>query len=184
MGAERDLIPALYQGASIRYPVRMDANQPGIPIKPYFLRAYYDWIVDNGWTPFLLVDATGDDVAVPREHVRNGQIVLNVTPRAVRNLEMDNEAVTFSTRFGGVAQKVYLPVRSILAIYPEESGQALSFPPEPAPGATDKSSEEKRPDESLLRPAPAAAPKADGDDDDRPSPVPGKGRPALRIVKD
>ena len=107
-------------------------DKPPVPVKPYFLRAFYDWIVDNGWTPLMLVDATLDGVEVPREHVKEGRVALNLTPRAIRDLVMENTLVSFRTRFSGVSYLVRIPMGAVTAIYAEENGQAITFPPETA----------------------------------------------------
>ena len=106
--------------------------------RPYLLRAIYDWIVDNGLTPYLLVNAEMNGVDVPLEHVNNGKIILNVAPEAVQALELGDEAVSFSARFGGKPQQIYFPVSAALAIYARENGRGMVFsddddtPPEPA----------------------------------------------------
>lgn len=97
------------------------------PSQPYLLRAIYEWIVDNDLTPYLLVDASNDDVHVPRQYVENGKIVLNIAPRAVNNLELSNENVNFNARFSGQAMDVIFPVDSVLAIYAKENGQGMVF---------------------------------------------------------
>ncbi|UAW99971.1 ClpXP protease specificity-enhancing factor [Halopseudomonas nanhaiensis] len=105
--------------------------------RPYLLRALYEWILDNNCTPYLLVNAGYPETVVPQNFVEDGQIVLNVSPNAVRQLEMDNARVTFDGRFGGVPQQVWLPVQSVMAIYARENGQGMVFeiepvtPPEP-----------------------------------------------------
>ncbi len=98
--------------------------------RPYLLRAVYEWISDNGLTPYLLVDARQPGVRVPAHAVKDGQVVLNVAMRAVAELEMGNEAVRFSARFNGVSQQVHVPVLAVLAIYAQENGQGMMFPPE------------------------------------------------------
>jgi stringent starvation protein B len=98
--------------------------------RPYLLRAVYEWISDNGLTPYLLVDARQSGVRVPAHAVKDGQVVLNVAMRAVAELEMGNEAVRFSARFNGVSQQVHVPVLAVLAIYAQENGQGMMFPPE------------------------------------------------------
>lgn len=97
------------------------------PSQPYLLRAIYEWIVDNELTPYLLVDASNDDVRVPQQYIEDGKIILNIAPRAVDNLELSNEAVNFSARFSGQSMNVYLPVQSVLAIYARENGQGIVF---------------------------------------------------------
>lgn len=100
------------------------------PKRPYLLRAFYEWIVDNNMTPYITVDATADEVSVPRQHVKDGRIVLNISPTAVRDFVMDNDAVSFSARFSGAAFYVYCPVYSVLAIYSRETQEGASFPPD------------------------------------------------------
>jgi stringent starvation protein B len=100
--------------------------------RPYLIRALYEWIVDNDCTPYILVDTHISDVQVPQEHVnKDGQIVLNINPSAVLNLEMDNDYVSFNARFGGIPTDIYVPSRSILGIYAKENGQGMIFESEP-----------------------------------------------------
>jgi stringent starvation protein B len=96
--------------------------------RPYLLRALYEWIADNGMTPHLLVDATQPGVRVPAHTVKEGRVVLNVAERAVSRLEMDNDAVRFTARFGGVSHPVMVPIAAILAIYARETGQGMALP--------------------------------------------------------
>jgi stringent starvation protein B len=109
--------------------------------RPYIIRAIYEWIVDNGCTPHLLVDVGVDGVDVPQAYVSDGQIVLNISPSAVVGLEMTNEAVFFNGRFGGVATDILVPINGILGIYARENGQGMIFdaaapddPPQPPSG--------------------------------------------------
>lgn len=104
--------------------VKMSSN------RPYLLRAVYEWISDNALTPYLLVDARQGDVRVPQHAIKDGQIVLNVAMRAVSELELGNTAVRFAARFNGVSQQVDVPVHAVLAIYAQENGQGMMFPPE------------------------------------------------------
>lgn len=97
------------------------------PNRPYLLRAFYEWIVDNNGTPYLVVDATASDVKVPTQFVQNGQIVLNTAPSAVGNLQLGNDAVTFNARFGGKPFALYIPVTAVLAIYARENGAGTVF---------------------------------------------------------
>jgi stringent starvation protein B len=112
--------------------------------KPYLLRALYEWILDNGLTPHLIVDADAADVDVPESAIQDGRLVLNVSPAATRDLELENEAVTFQARFAGSPRHLYLPMASVLAIYARENGQGMMFAEEtedspPDPGQpTDK----------------------------------------------
>ncbi len=99
--------------------------------KPYLFRAIFEWILDNGGTPHLLIDATEVDVTVPQEHVRDGQIVLNAAPEAVQGWLADNEAVSCSARFSGKSQQIYIPMKAVKALYAQENGMGLVFPEEP-----------------------------------------------------
>ena len=96
--------------------------------RPYLLRALYEWIADNGMTPHILVDATQPGVRVPPHTVNEGRVVLNIAERAVARLEMDNESVRFTARFGGVSQPVSVPVSAVLAVYARETGQGMVLP--------------------------------------------------------
>ena len=87
----------------------------------------YQWIVDNGMTPHLLVDAQYEHCVVPVEHVNEGKIVLNIAPMAVQTLILGDEAVTFSARFGGKAVGIHIPIRAVLAEYARENGQGMMF---------------------------------------------------------
>jgi stringent starvation protein B len=110
------------------------------PLRPYLIRALYDWVLDNNATPHLLVDAEGNGVNVPLEYVEEGRIVLNIAPGAVQSLELGDVAVSFRARFGGTPRQVYIPVASVLALYARENGQGMVFtdvvgdPPPPPPG--------------------------------------------------
>lgn len=141
------------------------------PTKPYFVRALYDWIVDNGCTPYLLVDASVDDCVVPAQFVRDGMIVLNLAPAAVKALELGNAYVMFSARFGGVSHDITVPLAAIRAIYAKENGRGLAFEDE-AQAAVDSAAQ------------PAAPSTGDGDTPEDPG---GKRRkptpPRLTIVK-
>jgi stringent starvation protein B len=98
--------------------------------RPYLLRALYAWIADNDMTPHLLVDAMRPGVQVPQSAVNDGKVVLNVAARAVSGLEMGNEAIAFTARFGGVSHPVWVPVTAVLAIYARETGQGMALPDE------------------------------------------------------
>ncbi len=97
------------------------------PTRPYLVRAIYEWINDNAFTPYLLINAEEKGVFVPQQYIKDGQIVLNIAPHAVHQLLMDNDAVGFSARFGGVPQQVYVPMRAIMGLYARENGQGLFF---------------------------------------------------------
>ncbi len=120
-----------------------------IPLKPYLIRAVYDWCVNSDLTPYLLVNAELGDVIVPRQSVQEGRIVLNLRPQAVHNLALGDNYVEFNARFGGSPMHVKIPVKAVLAIYARENGQGMVFdgneegepsPPEPT---TDEPTETK-----------------------------------------
>ena len=100
------------------------------PKRPYLLRAYFDWLVDNGLTPYLVVDATYYGVKVPVEYVKDGQIVLNLSATAVGNLVISHETIQFNARFRGIPQDIYIPMGAALAIYARENGDGVMFEPE------------------------------------------------------
>ena len=128
--------------------------------RPYLVRAMYQWIVDNGMTPHLLVDVTVSGVIVPAEHVQNGKIILNIAPMAVGSLEMGNTEITFDARFSGQSMAIYIPVEAVMAVYAKENGQGMMFS-----------------EDDGANPSP---------DDDGPGPEPGPNkpkRPRLHIVK-
>lgn len=164
------------------------------PKRPYLLRAFYEWIVDNNMTPYITVDATADEVSVPRQHVKDGRIVLNISPTAVRDFVMDNDAVSFSARFSGAAFYVYCPVYSVLAIYSRETQEGASFPPDeyaqikpiakgPNLTAVSTQVDEEEEDTETVEASEEDTPP------DEPSPPPkthkpdSKSRPFLRVVK-
>lgn len=127
--------------------------------RPYLLRALYEWIVDNGCTPHIIVDADRPLVDVPRQFVKDGQIVLNLSPTAVIELQLADDAVSFNGRFGGRPMDVYIPLAAILGIYARENGQGMAFEPE---------------DDD-------APPPSGGDNP--PTPLRPGGKPSLKVVK-
>lgn len=98
--------------------------------RPYLVRAFYEWLVDNGLTPYLLVNADDDGVEVPRQFVEAGRITLNIGPSAVRDLELGNEYISFNARFSGRPMDLLFPVASVLGIYAHENGSGMLFPEE------------------------------------------------------
>lgn len=94
--------------------------------KPYLLRALHEWCVDQGFTPYISVQVDAGTL-VPRQYVRDGQIVLNLGADAVQNLHMGNDLITCQARFGGVAQSLSIPVGNVAAIYARENGQGMAF---------------------------------------------------------
>ena len=161
--------------------------------RPYLLRALYEWVVDNGMTPHVLVDATQPGVRVPAHAVKDGRIVLNIAERAVGGLRMDNDALRFSARFGGVSQSVLVPLDAVIAVYARETGQGMVLPEEAGAPARSAPAAEPGPTAGQT-PAGGVSPLAavpDATDSPGPSdsppdgpadPTPGK-RPHLRVVK-
>ncbi len=155
--------------------------------RPYLLRAFYDWLLDNDLTPHLVVDINLPGVMVPLEYARDGQIVLNIAPRAVGNLELTNEEVHFNARFGGVPRQVIVPMVAVMAIYARENGAGTMFEPEPAYEQLAGDDEAQQvPSETVMSVIDGDLPddaETSVDDDDNEPPPKGGGRPALRIVK-
>lgn len=100
--------------------------------RPYLVRALHEWIVDNGLTPHVLVNAQLPGVVVPQQYVHEGRIVLNIGPSAAHNLYLGNDEIRFHARFGGVSTEVSFPPRAVLAVYARENGEGMAFPDEPA----------------------------------------------------
>jgi stringent starvation protein B len=119
----------------------------------------HEWMLDNGFTPHLVVDAKRDGVRVPEGHVKDGKIVLNVSPTATRALSLGNDFVTFEARFGGVSQQLVIPVAAVLGIYARETEQGMIF------GEDD------------------STPPAPQDDGSSPPPSGGDRRPKLKVIK-
>ena len=101
--------------------------------RPYIMRALYEWILDNECTPYVLVNAMAADVEVPQQYVKDGQIVLNISPLSVVDLVIDNTAMRFNGRFGGMATDVYVPTAAVVGIYARENGQGMVFDEEQVP---------------------------------------------------
>jgi stringent starvation protein B len=113
----------------------MDNNTTAVMTsnRPYLLRAMYEWIADNGMTPYILVDAAAPGVSVPKTAIKDGRVVLNIAARAVAQLELGKDWVRFVARFSGVSQSVETPMAAVLAIYAQENGQGMMFPAENGP---------------------------------------------------
>lgn len=139
------------------------------PSRPYLLRAFYDWLLDNDLTPHLLVNANVPHTQVPQQYVQDGQIVLSISPSAVVGMHMDNEAVSFNARFGGSPFQVYVPMAAVIAIQARENGAGTFFPPEPAYEAWLAEMESEETSSSPEMTEPVQPPK--------------KGRPSLKVVK-
>ncbi len=97
------------------------------PSRPYLVRAMYDWIVDNGMTPYILADTSSKLVKIPRQFEEDGKIVLNIGPTAVQSLDLGKDAVSFDARFDGQSMSVVIPIEYVLAIYTRENGQGMMF---------------------------------------------------------
>jgi stringent starvation protein B len=134
--------------------------------RPYLIRAIYDWAIDNKLTPYLVVAADYPGVAVPPAHVREGRIAFDISPVAVRGLDLHRNPIYFSARFGGVAQDIWIPAGSVLAIYARENGEGILFGETEAAPSEDTSSK-----------------SAGGEGSPPDAPKPGGGRPKLRVVK-
>ena len=136
--------------------------------RPYLLKAFFDWIVDNRCTPYIIIDAYHEGVEVPQEFVKDGQIVLNIAPRAVSDFVINDVAVEFSTRFNGMPINLYLPTLSIIGIYAQENGKGMMFEheegvePPPRPPKIVKGNSSSTPDKTAS---------------------PTKLKPSLRVVK-
>ena len=147
-----------------------------IPTKPYLLRALFEWCVDNGYTPHLAV-RVDSRTNVPAEYVKNGEITLIISPAAVHKLQMGNELIEFSARFGGVARQISVPITNVYALYARESGHGMTFDIEGKEGAKPGVQARAESENTPAKP-PAALPA--------PSPDPKKptgGKPTLRRIK-
>ncbi len=169
--------------------------------KPYLIRALHEWCTDNGYTPYLTVTVDARTV-VPREHVKDGEIVLNVGALATHKLELGNDFIEFQARFGGVARQISVPVDAVTAIYARETGQGMAFEAvsaattgDDAPDAPPALPTQDAPAEPAGaaggRPALSAVPDAQGDQPPAeggeppqdPPPAPPRGRPSLKVIK-
>jgi stringent starvation protein B len=115
------------------------------PSRPYLLRALYEWISDNGMTPYLLVDALQDGVEVPQEYVENGKIVLNIGMGAVQSIDLGNEALMLDARFSGKPMQVVVPIEAVMAIYARENGKGMVFTEEDGSGDKPPTSDKPSP---------------------------------------
>lgn len=128
--------------------------------RPYMIRALYEWIVDNNCTPYILVDAHVQGVEVPQQHVnKDGQIILNIAPSALKDFFIGLEAISFSARFGGIPFDLFIPCVAVLGIYARENGQGMMFDVET----------------NTRPPSPDSTPIGGGEG--------GQKRPSLRVVK-
>jgi stringent starvation protein B len=139
--------------------------------RPYLIRALNEWILDSDLTPYLMVDVRGDEIRVPSEYVSGGKIVLNISPSAVRDLVLGDDAISFSARFGGRPYSVYVPVSQVLAVYARETSEGMMFEEETSAQQGDGDS--------------GTSGSADGEDgeDGTPGNGPDKPRGHLKVVK-
>lgn len=151
--------------------------------RPYLLRAFYDWLLDNELTPHLVVDINLPGVEVPLEFARDGQIVLNIAPRAVGNLELGNEFVSFNARFGGVPRQVFVPLAAVMALYARENGAGTMFEPEPQYDDVEANVDLDVTHEPKMSVIDGDGETDHTDSNDDETPPPKGGRPALRVVK-
>jgi stringent starvation protein B len=137
-------------------PTDLSGNSQGTSTRPYLLRALHDWCTDNGFTPYIAVHVD-DSVQVPREYVKNHEIVLNVGFEATTNLKLGNDFIEFKARFGGSAREILVPIDHVVAIYARENGQGMAFPVPTAGGKSVAASDGKSGAASGAAPATAEA---------------------------
>ena len=122
--------------------------------RPYLMLALYEWISDNDLTPYLLVDANFPGIKAPNGIAKDGRIFPNAATRPVSHLQIGNDAISFSARFGGVSQSLHVPLSAVLAIYAQENGQGMMFPADdapPEPPSPEKADVEEAPKRPTLR---------------------------------
>ena len=147
-----------------------------IPTKPYVLRALFEWCVDNGYTPHLAVKVDSR-AQVPPEYVKGGEITLNISPNAVHKLQMGNELIEFSARFGGVARQISVPEPNVYALYARETGHGMTFDVEGAKPSVQAKGEAEP---AVPSKPPAALPAPTSPE---PPKKPSGGKPTLRRIK-
>lgn len=179
-------------------------NVPTTSTRPYLIRALYEWCSDNGFTPYVAV-SVDETVQVPREYVKDNEIVLNIGLDATSALTLGNEYIAFKARFGGKAREILVPISHVIAIYARENGQGMAFPLEPgamgvsvdgaaspsapaeaaaaAPGASETADGKIMQLVESTSPAEAASAAEPGDDSPEPPKTPPRPRPALTRVK-
>ena len=143
--------------------------------KPYLIRALYEWCTDNGLTPYLAV-SVNEHTRVPRAHVRNGEIVLNISALASHRLQLTNTEVSFTARFSGMAEEIWVPIAQVTAIYAKETGHGMAFEVSKPPAelvVVEGSADDEADSQQVDPPPPPKPPTKTG---------PG-GRPTLRRVK-
>ncbi|MDE2599361.1 MAG: ClpXP protease specificity-enhancing factor [Rhodocyclaceae bacterium] len=153
-----------------------------VSTKPYLIRAIWQWCMDQGETPYIVV-AVDEHTQVPAGYVKDGQIVLNVGLEATSQLDVGNEFIAFQARFGGVAQQIFVPVERVAAIYARESGEGMGFEISEVVKKNLPTPQDDKPATGNLKPVEASGERA-GDDapPDEPTP-PGGNRPRFTVVK-
>jgi stringent starvation protein B len=175
--------------------------------RPYLIRALYEWCTDNGFTPYVAV-SVDDTVQVPREYVKNNEIVLNISFDATSSLKLGNDFIEFKARFAGSAREIMVPISHVIAIYARENGQGMAFPmgtpsagaapgtepggdaaraqgsASPAAAPAHPHSPADAPESKIMQLVPESAPSEADDGSDPPSPPkPPRTRPSLKRVK-
>jgi stringent starvation protein B len=163
--------------------------------RPYLIRALFEWCTDNGFTPHIAV-RVDRGVQVPREFVRDGEIVLNISYDATSGLQMGNDYISFTARFGGQPREIMVPVEQVMAIYARETGQGMAFPAPEAGASPEQEPAGQAPQLAGVADDADAAPGAEdrvvqlvstqneGDDEEPPrTPPPSGTRPSLKLVK-
>lgn len=148
--------------------------------RPYLIRALYEWCTDNGLTPYVAV-RVDDTVRVPREYVKDGEIVLNISMDATSALKLGNDYIEFKARFAGVARDIMVPLGRVMAIYARENGQGMAFPLDEGDPPEEEGEVSTG---SVVTALPGAGASGDeGGDPEPPRPGPATGRPTLKRVK-
>lgn len=129
----------------------MNSEQPPMTSsKAYLIRAFYEWIIDNGLTPYLLVNANAPDCLLPQEHVKDGKIIFNIAGHIVHGLLLGNDAIEFQARFSGTPRRIYVPTSAVLAIYAKENGEGMAFPEETFPTTPSTPPKRGKPDLKIV----------------------------------
>ena len=149
--------------------------------RPYIIRAMYEWMTDNQWTPHMQVDANYPGITIPRAFVQEGGIVFNVSPSAVQALDLQNDWFQFRARFQGVEQVVSFPPEAVLAIFARENGQGMPFPPEPYPDVSDEPT--SKPTLSAVEDDSKPTLAKEGDSTEKPTKKKSAKKPTLSVVK-
>jgi len=159
--------------------------------RPYLIRALYEWCTDNGLTPYVAV-LVDDSVQVPREYVKDGEIVLNISFDATSSLKLGNDFIEFKARFAGTSREILVPIGRVIAIYARENGQGMAFPSpvasasagEPAkPFALAGVPDSARPAATASKVVPLSPVETSGDKPPEPPRPAGGPRPALKRIK-